>query len=106
MARATPVILISPMKGSSNKRKELVMKVIHVSRMAVGFVAALVLAPTSLLAAQDCRQLEEDSCKSSASCSWVNGYQRSDGRQVKAYCRTRTGKQKLESSLPPKPSDA
>ena len=46
-----------------------------------------------------CKGMTEESCtNSNNSCYWVNGYQRSDGVQVKAHCRTKSVKKSLGDS--------
>ncbi len=39
--------------------------------------------------ASACKGLDNAACGSNSACSWVEGYQRKDGRQVKAFCRTK-----------------
>ena len=49
---------------------------------------ASVMGSTSALAASACKGLDTKGCSSNSSCRWVEGYERKDGRQVKAFCRT------------------
>ncbi|RBP52644.1 hypothetical protein [Arenicella xantha] len=42
----------------------------------------------SASAASACKGLDTDACASNSSCRWVEGYERKDGRQVKAFCRS------------------
>lgn len=52
--------------------------------------AALVAALTSVSThASDCKGLEANNCAVKSSCSWVDGYTRKDGRQVKSFCRAK-----------------
>lgn len=44
---------------------------------------------TQVNAASACKGLQADKCDAAQSCSWVNGYERSDGRKVTAFCRTK-----------------
>lgn len=37
-----------------------------------------------------CKGLPQNACQGSASCSWVNGYTRKDGREVAPYCRVKS----------------
>ncbi len=39
--------------------------------------------------ASNCKGLESAACESNVACSWVEGYQRKDGRQVKSFCRAK-----------------
>jgi len=50
-------------------------------------VAGPLLDPVALQAGT-CNQLEQDACAAEASCRWVNGYQRTDGKEVRGYCRS------------------
>jgi hypothetical protein len=44
--------------------------------------------------AADCKGLENTACDGNNACSWVGGYERKDGRQVKSFCRTKAGSNK------------
>ena len=55
------------------------------------FLAAVVAAASILSAnvqAAACKSLEQQACSEDTSCTWVSSYERSDGRTVKAYCRS------------------
>jgi len=39
-------------------------------------------------AASQCKGLDIESCSNTEACGWVESYQRKDGRNVKAFCRT------------------
>lgn len=39
-----------------------------------------------------CKGLEQRACAAKAECSWVGATKRKDGRQVKAYCRLKSGR--------------
>ena len=58
-------------------------------------VLSLSLSAVTLFSGQalasNCKGLENDACVASKSCSWVAGYERKDGRQVKAFCRAKPG---------------
>lgn len=41
-------------------------------------------------AASACKGLEQSACETSAQCGWVKSYERKDGKQVKAFCRTKS----------------
>ena len=45
---------------------------------------------SSANAASACKGLELSVCQSTESCGWVNSYTRKDGREVKAFCRTKS----------------
>ena len=52
------------------------------------------------VSASSCKALEQEACAAEPSCSWITGYQRSDGREIKSYCRTAPSKRdRLGSSL-------
>lgn len=39
--------------------------------------------------AKSCKGMEQKICLADATCSWVNGYERSDGKKVSSFCRTK-----------------
>ena len=47
------------------------------------------LLATQSHAASACKGLESAACASNAQCGWVAAYERKDGREVKAFCRTK-----------------
>lgn len=51
---------------------------------------------TGFAADSSCKGLAEKSCSNESSCRWVDPYKRTDGREVKGYCR----------ALPAKSADA
>lgn len=50
-------------------------------------LAGALALSSSVASANSCRSLEQSACESQAACSWVDPYQRSDGRAVKGHCR-------------------
>ncbi len=52
------------------------------------FILSLVALATPANAASQCKGLNLDECNQNATCGWVEGYERKDGRTVKAFCRT------------------
>ena len=54
------------------------------SALAIGLALS---SPVS--AASQCKGLDSNACSTSASCSWVEGYERKDGRKVNAFCRAK-----------------
>ena len=55
----------------------------------IGLFSGLLLSG-SINAASACKGLDNTACGASASCGWVESYQRKDGRTVKAFCRTKS----------------
>lgn len=57
-----------------------------------GLLALSLLGLSSIgsaaVAASQCKGLDNTACVASADCGWVESYQRKDGRDVKAFCRT------------------
>ncbi len=51
-------------------------------------------ATAQVSAASDCKGLENSACQGATSCSWVEGYERKDGRTVKSFCRTKASARK------------
>lgn len=54
------------------------------------FGTLLVAGPVS---ASECRGLEQEACQANDACTWVDSYERRDGRVVRGYCRLRGGRQ-------------
>lgn len=52
-------------------------------------IAAGLLMSGSANAANQCKGLDNSACKAESSCSWVNGYERKDGKTVKSFCRSK-----------------
>ncbi len=50
-------------------------------------------------AASQCKGLDNAACDSQQSCSWVAGYERSDGRKVNAFCRTKAKRASKSSAV-------
>ena len=61
------------------------LRTLIVGATLVGSLAA----SGSVLAASQCKGLDNSACDASASCSWVDAYERKDGRKVNAFCRTK-----------------
>jgi len=53
-----------------------------------------------------CKGMDEDTCSTSAACRWVDAYQRSDGREIRGYCRTRPAKRNVELDMKGEKDDA
>lgn len=57
--------------------------------MAATLVLGLGLASTQANAAGQCKGLQNNACTTNAACTWVQGYERKDGRTVKSFCRAK-----------------
>ena len=55
----------------------------------IAFAAFGALSINSQALASQCKGLENAACDSNTACSWVQGYERKDGRQVKSFCRAK-----------------
>lgn len=55
----------------------------------VGLLVSTCLLSMPVHAASQCKGLNSKDCAAQASCSWVNAYERKDGKQVNAFCRTK-----------------
>lgn len=69
----------------------LFARILPASLIAASCSAALLLAPVSAMAVSQCKGMAEQQCSGAASCLWVDGYRRSDGREVSGYCRAQRG---------------
>ena len=67
--------------------------------LAVGLMAGFGLASMPSLASS-CKGQVESTCKTDASCSWVDSYSRKDGTQVKGFCRTKSAPKSTKASKP------
>ncbi len=75
------------------------------SILAISLVSAMSFSGQA--SASQCKGLESNDCGSNASCSWVEGYERKDGRTVKSFCRTKpASKQKAGLSQAKKVANA
>jgi len=63
-------------------------KVLSTSPGLVAISLVMLLSTAQVNAASQCKGLENSACNQNASCGWVNGYERKDGRKVKSFCRT------------------
>lgn len=63
--------------------------------VAVTALFIVSLFSASQAGAASCKGLEQAKCGAESSCSWVKGYERKDGRKVKAFCRTKASAKKL-----------
>jgi len=68
----------------------------------LGFAA---LSSTAVHAAS-CKGMSENACAAESACTWVEGYERADGREVKPYCRNRPSKSSAELVKVPKKADS
>ena len=57
--------------------------------ISFALLAGMLLASGNAQAASQCKGLEDAACSQNASCSWVQAYERKDGRKVSAFCRTK-----------------
>jgi len=71
--------------------------IVRTGVVAAGLIGAMIIASPAT-AASACKGLENSACAANASCGWVNGYERKDGRTVKPFCRSSTTKQ-VKSSV-------
>ena len=61
--------------------------------MSAMLVFSLMIQTSNGLANQ-CKGLDSGDCEAAAACSWVQGYERKDGRKVSAFCRTKAKRTK------------
>lgn len=60
----------------------------RISLITISLLVSLLMAGPAT-AASACKGLENSACDNKASCGWVEGYQRKDGRAVKSFCRAK-----------------
>ena len=83
--------------NSSSTRRLTQSRVLKSVLMSFTLAASLGLANGSVSAASQCKGLDNAACGAQASCGWVDGYKRKDGRAVKSFCRTKAKSQKKVS---------
>lgn len=69
------------------------MKVPFLRAFATSMVASSIIFAVNAQATS-CKSLEQQACSTEPACTWVEGYQRSDGRSVRSYCRSAPTKRK------------
>jgi hypothetical protein len=74
------------------------------SLIVLGIIGSMLVALPATAAAT-CKGLDNSACDNNASCAWVEGYQRKDGRSVKSFCRTKSAAKKSTSQAAAKPSN-
>ena len=80
--------------------KESVMKYLNRAASAAALSVLVSLSLSTPLQASQCKGLAADQCSAQPNCNWVDSYTRSNGKQVSAHCRTRSGgKAKQESDM-------
>ena len=77
----TPIATSTKLNGSSRANKLF----INVASLLI--LSTLAMA-TPANAASQCKGLILEECQQIATCGWVDGYERKDGRTVKSFCRT------------------
>lgn len=70
------------------------MRATNLTGMALFLGLAFGLATVTQAQEPVCKGMEQADCEEAASCSWVAAYQRRDGIEVSAHCRTRPGSRK------------
>ncbi len=67
-------------------------KTVRTFLITASFFASLAFSGQAL--ASSCKGLESSACGNSASCTWVDGYTRKDGRKVSSFCRAKPSPKK------------
>ncbi len=60
------------------------MKTIH---LAITSTLLLLTLNIGTASSAECKGSEQTSCAANNACTWVDGYKRSDGKNVNGYCR-------------------
>ncbi len=89
----------------SSKSTAKSTRFVRVGVLASSLLASLVIS-SPVSAASACKGLDSSACSASASCGWVDSYQRKDGRTVKAFCRTKSGAKRSSANKPQASSSA
>ena len=76
------------------------MNHLHSPRSVLSAIALTACCAWASLAgaASHCKGMEENACAADATCTWVQGYTRTDGREVSSHCKLARGKQALNVS--------
>ncbi|MBT8114957.1 MAG: hypothetical protein KJP04_06240 [Arenicella sp.] len=78
-------ILKSSKYGSANSLLRKFKSALITSTLLLSLAAAGMPAN----AASQCKSLANNACAANAECTWVQGYERKDGRTVKSFCRAK-----------------
>lgn len=74
------------------------MTYINLSKISIIATGVLLSSMSFSAHASECKGLDNQTCVTNVACGWVESYERKDGRQVKAFCRTSNkGKVKVSS---------
>jgi len=77
---------------------KLLLKSFPRTALLTSILAFSVTASGSAIAASQCKGLDNAACDAGSQCSWVEGYERKDGRKVNAFCRTKAKRVSTKST--------
>ena len=60
--------------------------------------AAALFLPAVVIAAGQCKGMQQDACAASVDCLWINSYVRKDGRSVNGHCKSRASRKPAEQA--------
>ena len=60
---------------------------------------SLGLGTQTVVAESKCKGLSKSACSSDKTCSWIKGYKKQDGKEVKGYCRVKSSKKKASMKM-------
>ena len=82
------------------------MKLGFTTTIAAALFLGVVALNSTAVHAASCKGMSENACAAETSCTWVEGYKRADGREVRPYCRNRPSKSSAELIQIPKKADS
>jgi hypothetical protein len=68
--------------------------------LGCSLLAACLSVPAIAGAASQCKGMAQSQCGSNDDCSWIDGYTRKDGREVRGHCKLSSRKPKLSLASP------
>ncbi len=63
--------------------------------------AVLALSSQVILAASECKGLDQTACAANTACTWASGYVRKDGKEIAPYCKSKGQKKGAEEGGAP-----
>ncbi|MBB1126999.1 hypothetical protein [Thiospirillum jenense] len=67
---------------------------LSLNAVATATILTVTFGHSAAVANTVCKELQKEQCETTVGCSYVDGYVRKDGIQVKAHCRNKPGYKK------------
>ncbi len=73
---------------------------LSIASVSIRVATAAVLLGLSFTAgaASQCKGIEQNACSASSECTWVDSYERKDGRTVAAHCKSKPSRKSVSKA--------